>query len=324
MAYVRAASIVAAAALLSACGDTTLDYRNAEMSNGKVFARGENTPFGGNLTNFPWTTIRRTDGLNSVLAGLFGTLDRLGRQDESIRTLDLVCNGGIGDGYLDGEVSCYEPGTNTLRYQAHYKKGVMDGDFTTWGRHSNVLSKADFKNDVVDGQLQYFSPNNGKLILQTHSRDGLYDGLDQRWDDKTGQLTYQAKAEKGLFVGLAESWGPDGRKTGEVPYENGQINGIVRAWDPGTGQLIKETTFKNGVADGPAREWFEDGKIKSNGEFRSNVFYPAATQPDEGKIDKCASDYADEFHAQAGGDAPVNSEQLDEWAKWCQQGHPSI
>lgn len=111
------------------------------MSNGKVHAQGEHKAFSGNLTNFPWTTIR-TDGLNAVLAGLFGTLDRLGRQDESIRTLDLVCNGGIGDRDLNGEVICYEPGTSTLRYQAHHKKGVMDGGFNTWGRYSNVLSKA--------------------------------------------------------------------------------------------------------------------------------------------------------------------------------------
>jgi hypothetical protein len=40
MAYGKAVSIVAVAALLSACGDSTLGYRNAEISNGKVFEKG--------------------------------------------------------------------------------------------------------------------------------------------------------------------------------------------------------------------------------------------------------------------------------------------
>ncbi|MBD1599865.1 toxin-antitoxin system YwqK family antitoxin [Pseudomonas typographi] len=323
MAYRNAVSIVAVAALLSACGDSTLDYRNAEISNGKVFEKGENKPFSGDLTNFPQSLIRRSNDLVGILSGLVGTLDELKRTDESIRTLELVCNGGLKDGFLNGEVSCYEPGTSTLRYQAHYKSGLMDGGFTVWGRHDNVLTKASFKDDRTDGQFQQFSPNTGKLIQQVDFRAGVIDGLNQRWDEKTGQLTYRAKAEKGFYVGTIEAWSPDGRKTAEVPYENGQINGVVRAWDPTTGQLIKEAHYRDGLPDGTTNEWYEDGRLRSSGEYRDNVYYSVPTSTDDSKNDSCVADYAKQFHAEAGEDAPVNSEQLGEWEKWCEQGRPS-
>ncbi|WP_134723331.1 toxin-antitoxin system YwqK family antitoxin [Pseudomonas coleopterorum] len=325
MAYSRISLAAVAALIISGCGDATLDFRNAELSNGKVYQKGGNEPFTGSLTNFPHTLIRQTGDLTGILAGLAATLDRMKRPDESLRFLKLICNGRTSEGHLDGEVSCYEPGTTTLRYQAHYKQGAMDGDFTTWGKHNNVLSKASFKQDRTNGDVQIYSPNTGTLIQQIQLRAGVIDGLDQRWDDKTGQLTYQAKAEKGFYVGVAESWGPNGRKTGEVPYQAGRVNGVVRAWDAGTGQLIEETTFRDGSPDGPSKEWSKNGEVMKVGEYRDNVFYTAsaAGPSDSTQLDSCVSDYIDKFHSTNGENVPINNEQLGEWEKWCTQGQHS-
>lgn len=319
MTYRKIAVAAVTAALLSACGDATLDYRNAEVSNGKVYARSEDKPFTGSLTDFPQSLIKRTDDLTGFLAGLAATLDRLKRTDESIRFLQLVCNGATDDGYLHGEVSCYEPGTSTLRYQVHYKQGQMNGDLTIWGRHDNVLAKASFQDDRLEGQYQYLGPNNGRLITQGHARAGLLDGLQQRWDETTGQLTYQATAEKGFYVGVAEGWTPSGQKISEIPYQNGQINGVVRAWDGNTGRLIREAVYKDNSPDGPTKEWYENGELKISGEYRNHLFYPTLAPADNKQTDACIANYVEEFHMQAGEDAPVNSEQLDEWENWCQQ-----
>lgn len=312
-------AVIATGMLLVGCSENVLDFRNAEISNGQVYAKGTNEPFTGSLTNFPQSFIRRTNDLNGILNGLFGTLDRLKRQDESIRFIQLICNGETKAGYLNGEVNCYEPGTQILRYQAHYESGQLDGDLTIWGRHQNPLAKINFKNDKPEDALRFFGPNTGKLILQTHVRDGMLDGLDERWDEATGRLIYQAKAVRGQYVGIAESWDPNGTKTLEVPYQNGAINGVVRAWHPESGQLKSETAYQDNSPTGPARKWDEAGTLISSGEYRENVFYKTPNQPlpIATSLDSCLENYVNKFHSELGQDAPITNDQLGEWEAQC-------
>ncbi|WCE10978.1 toxin-antitoxin system YwqK family antitoxin [Pseudomonas sp. JBR1] len=237
-----------ASVLLASCSDKTLDFRNAEIANGLIYAKGTNDPLTGSLTNFPQSFLRPTHDLNGILTGLFGSLDRLKRQDESIRLIQLVCNGETKSGQLNGETNCYEPGTKNLRYQAHYNAGQLDGDLTIWGKHQNPLAKATFKNDRPDGTLQFYGPGTGKLILQTQSRNGMIDGLDQRWDEGTGQLIYQAKAVNGHYVGIAEPWDPNGTKTLKAPYRSGTINGVVRACHPQPPEISMDNAAAKAVA----------------------------------------------------------------------------
>src|SRR6218665_1412757 len=52
-------SAVAVALLLAGCSKPVLDWRNAEVNNGLVYAMGENEPFTGNVTNIPREQLRK-------------------------------------------------------------------------------------------------------------------------------------------------------------------------------------------------------------------------------------------------------------------------
>ncbi|MBU9418073.1 hypothetical protein KTE23_15970 [Burkholderia multivorans] len=51
--YVAQTMIIVASILLAGCKGDVLDYRNAQVVNGKVYAGDANTPFSGKVTNVP-------------------------------------------------------------------------------------------------------------------------------------------------------------------------------------------------------------------------------------------------------------------------------
>src|SRR5689334_14506722 len=74
---------------LTGCSAEILDFRNAEISNNKLYSRGDNSPFSGNVTNMP---------LNKMPAGKIGQLVQLvsaATKDDSFRAL-LLTNSLIG------------------------------------------------------------------------------------------------------------------------------------------------------------------------------------------------------------------------------------
>jgi hypothetical protein len=50
-------TILAAVLLLSGCWGKTLDFRNAEIVHGKIYASGANSPFSGQVTNINLSQI---------------------------------------------------------------------------------------------------------------------------------------------------------------------------------------------------------------------------------------------------------------------------
>lgn len=114
-------SLIAALAL-GGCKNDVLDYRNAQMVNGKVYLGNANEPFSGKLTNVPDQALlidqagfQLTGKLASIaLADSLPAAERnaqsfLGTSGAAALLFEALCDVQISDGLPDGRAICKTP-----------------------------------------------------------------------------------------------------------------------------------------------------------------------------------------------------------------------
>lgn len=322
MLYMRATITAAVLFTLSGCDAPTLDYRNAEISNGMIYESNENIPFTGLLTNLPGTALPANRPLQNFIGK---TLEGLTPQEHRANAFNVLCDSKVKDGYLTGTASCYTPNSRIKRFTAQYNEGQLDGNVAIYAADgSTPLYKGVFKADVPHGLHEFYQLGTGALLERSSAINGKLDGLHERWDATTGALVYRAEADNGAYIGTAYTWRNDGLKLSETPWKDGKINGIVRAWDKDTGNLIEESTFVNGVRQGPIKLWRSDGTLSREGIMRPNgTFEPTSTAGQtvsHSPSPDCVDLWIEAFRAEVGDDAMINNEQLGEWEEWCANG----
>lgn len=259
-----------AAILLSGCGSKVLDFRNAEISNGKVYANGANTPFSGKVTNVPGGTVF---GSQAGYAKLISTLNNVS-PDLSITDVGLtaLCDAESSDGVLDGKVLCKEPNSDAVTIESQFSSGRLDGSFTVHDQTSaHTLAQLSFKDGQPDGKMQVYSAKSGKLIHAANWEAGVLNGEESGYDPDTGNLILHATLVNGTYDGEVTRFAADGKtllykgtyvhgqEDGEVTrfdpkkgirevdhYADGKLNGLAQAWDA-SGKSIGEKNYVNGV-----------------------------------------------------------------------------
>ncbi|MFJ3483538.1 toxin-antitoxin system YwqK family antitoxin [Pseudomonas sp. NPDC090202] len=309
---------------LSGCSSKKLEFKNAKISNGKIYQSGENTPFTGQLTNIPETAIKLNDGFNGLLMEFNQGMEASGSSEERLIGRLLICDAEIEEGYLSGPVTCLEPKNSIKRYTANYETGKLNGEVTIYSQDgAKVLSKGGFKNDLRDGKSEVFGPHNGKLIGEYHTQMGKIDGDQTSWDENSRQKTYHATTINGLYVGSLQMWSPAGVLIADVPFVNGMRSGLVKTWFE-NGKPKTFVTMIEGYREGASRSWDEQGNIVSSGTYKREVWYPdsdeaySSQKPSENET--CEDNWIAAFHKTNGEDTPITSEQLGEWEDWCQKG----
>lgn len=315
--------------MTSGCGESTLDYRNTELANGKIYSAQDNSPYTGLVTNLPNRNMKPDDELAGILELIKITVAHY-KTEEAFYYADLICNSEVEDGFYSGLTTCLMPKSSTKRYTVEYSGGYPDGEFKVFAKDgSTVLAEGQFKNGKTEGELSIYGPNNGRLIRRINTENGLLHGFQEQMDESTGTRLTRVKAINGKFEGPYETWNADGAKTGVIEFENGLRNGTARVWDPETGTLILENTFVDNAMHGPSKKWSTDGKLIESGTYKRNAYYPdptpALATPETGQIAieapaECIDLWIGAHRAEKGEDAWVSSEQLDEWSNWCDEG----
>ncbi|MFJ5240263.1 toxin-antitoxin system YwqK family antitoxin [Pseudomonas neuropathica] len=319
-------AITTSVAVLTGCGPSELDYRNAQFSNGKIYANNDNKPFTGFVTNLPDRNIRTANSYNELLVSFNQTMTKFHSDENLFYGRHLVCNSTFKDGYLSGQTICYKPNTIIKRYTAQYNAGNLDGKvelFATDG--TTLLAKASFKNDLRDGKTEIYGPHTGKLVGEYNSTNGKADGEQTSWDENTGKMTYHATTKNGAYVDSMKLWTPEGVLTAEVPFVDGMKTGLVKTWHE-NGRPLKFVTMVDGIRHGSSQEWDEDGNLISSGNYKREAWYPdeapkaneATTNSNEDN--SCTSKWVDAFHKENGEDTMITSDQLGEWDQWCAEG----
>ncbi|GJH07723.1 toxin-antitoxin system YwqK family antitoxin [Caballeronia novacaledonica] len=334
-----ALATITASLLLAACGDKVLDFRNAQINNGKVYARDSNTPFSGKLTNIPANSILRSQQGVQRLASFVGDLGNAAPYGGAVPY--SICDASIHDGGPDGEVVCKPEQSDTVIVISKFSDGVVDGPYTVYDKTGNNKAiEATFRNGALDGNVKVYSPQTGKPVVTATWNAGVLNGEEEAFDETTGnrvlhatlvhdkydgeftryapdgkQIIYKANFAQGQHDGDEETFDPQtGRMTGQAHYADGKLDGVAKAWDA-NGQLIKEVTYDHGVrqptVDEIAAQATADAKAQADLQANTDAQERAAA------VSACVQHHHDEFHKQTG--TYTNSPTLEQTAEWQKQ-----
>lgn len=279
-------TFVATAALvlnLSACGNKSLDFRNAQIVNGKVYAEGANEPFSGKLTNVPNGAILDNLGsfakFSNVVRKTLPQLDVGPARAASLayfysgarETVGVFCDAEVRNGLLDGATTCSTANTQNVLLTMKFSSGKLDGKLTSYvpGGNNQVISEVAFVDGQPDGTQEIFSPSTKKRVHVIHWDKGVLTGTEEGFDENTGNRILQAGYVSGQLDGPVTRYSPNGDQvTMKMTFRSGKQVGLQEGFDPQSGRLISRAEFVDGKLQGIAQRWDNSGKLIFEHEYR--------------------------------------------------------
>ncbi|MFL9867287.1 hypothetical protein PQR67_24185 [Paraburkholderia fungorum] len=302
-------AITVAAALLAGCKGEVLDYRNAQMVNGKIYAGNANAPFSGKLTNVPDRALlieqagfQLTGKLTSIaLADSTPAVERnaqsfLGASGAATLLSGALCDVQITDGLPDGKAVCKDPSSDVVRIESSFTHGALDGSFRLSGGQDNgTLMEVTFRNGQPDGTQKVYGWTEHKLVHTFPWNNGVASGTEEAFDASTGALVKRATFVDGKYEGEVVHYAPDGKQvTLRATYANGKLNGAYQEWDA-SGAPVAGKTYSNGVEVGA----------------------------DGSSFGSCMNEWDDAYRAVPGHQAFPPAELRQQWESSCRAGqHP--
>lgn len=228
---------------LSGCGNKVLDYRNAQVVNGKIYAKEANEPFSGKITNLPEAiiitsspglqrlvaVIRKISPNASLVNATMRAAFEMRGADESVASLfsgapgtpPVFCDAGIDQGVLDGSITCTQSDETVL--EASADGGSLDGKLTAWsngdGHHTDLVAK--FSHGQPDGKVEVYSSDTHRLIHTLTFSDGTLNGPEEGFDASTGNRILQGNNANGLIEGKLSRWDVDGKELPDITFNHG-------------------------------------------------------------------------------------------------------
>lgn len=211
-----------------------LDFRNAVVSNGKIYAGKSNTPFTGRLTNLPMGRMRV--GSIGTFIKVVGSATKDTAYTEAITMSALsvavnnfdsaiLCNVSMVKGVLNGGSTCQIGTQGMPLVKMSFKQGVVDGKATVYAlrKGGKGIAEATWVNGRMEGPSVIYSPKTGKLVHRTAWKEDKPVGVEEAFDENTGVLTFKATLNNGLYDGEANTYSPEGKMTARVIYREGAV-----------------------------------------------------------------------------------------------------
>ncbi|TSD55201.1 hypothetical protein FFI97_028115 [Variovorax sp. KBS0712] len=192
---------VAAAVLLAACGPTTMEFRNAEIVQGKFYRQGADKPFSGKIDNVPSHTILIRKEFEVVSALPTNVLDKAAPGIQH-NVMGQVCEVRVDKGVLDGTTTCTTGAGKFQAYEMTFDQGVLTGEFKFYFPGTNK-PKAVVRTDhgVLDGRSVVYGPESGREVLNVTFKQGKLAQTEEIFDDQSGKLVRRIPVEDGAITG---------------------------------------------------------------------------------------------------------------------------
>ncbi|WP_146742387.1 toxin-antitoxin system YwqK family antitoxin [Oleiagrimonas sp. MCCC 1A03011] len=337
--------------VLAGCSKPVLDYRNADLPDGLIYAQGANEPFTGTVTHVPDSFM-----FNSDAKGYWQLLRASGTSLAMISP-SLLCTISVRHGYVDGEASCYLPRTDTKVIEASFDGGNLSGDLVYYnaGKSDRPWIEGSFDEGLPDGTEKVYSASTGKLIKKIPWSDGTLDGDYYTYNQSNGNTTLEGSFDDGKRSGTWKTFTNDGEHLiNRVHYNNdGQLDGQAEGFDPNTGKRTFLVHWVNGKIDGEKKTWDKEGNLLTDETYTDgkkvaerkidHAAYPSNKSledrmvqalsgpsantlqrpPSPTSIDECVQGWVNANHAaaaKAGVDATATIDQVNEWEEWCKSG----
>lgn len=324
--YTRLAALLLGLAL-AGCGQDVLDFRNAEVSQGKLYKEGANKPFSGKVTNVPHAQMPKAAWMN-----IFLIVDKvIEEQQPSYQLGTVLCDAEFDQGLLDGDVVCTLRGLDEPFMTMKYEKGSLEGTMkvASYKTPGVTLAQATYRGGVLDGQLIVNHPDTGALVNSTQWRAGKLHGAEEGYSLKTGKLSHKATYVDGRFDGEFLQYGADGKQViKKVPFVAGKRHGVEEEYSP-EGQLIQRKRWTEDLKDGLFEEWNPQGQLVQTQLWNRGIGDWPIKSPSQqatgqtasaGSLTGCVDGWTAAFRKENGDDAMVTMDQLGEWEAWCREG----
>ncbi|WP_321920289.1 toxin-antitoxin system YwqK family antitoxin [Paraburkholderia tropica] len=323
-----ALAAITSSLLVAACGDKVLDFRNAQINNGKVYAGDSNTPFSGKLTSIPANSILRSQQGVQRLASFVGDLGNAAPYGGAVPY--SICDASIHDGEPDGEIVCKPEQSDTVIVTGKFSDGVVDGPYTVYDKTGNTRTiEATFRNGALEGKVKVYSSQTGKPIVTTTWDAGVLNGDEEAFDETTGNRVLHATLVNGKYDGAFTRYAPDGKQIiYQANFAQGQHDGDEETFDPQSGKMTGQAHYANGKLDGVVRHWNADGSLLDEKTYANGVDVAAAKaasdaaaaadekrQHEPQDIEACVNKRREEVTQKNGGFAPPAAEMT--WREDC-------
>lgn len=318
--------------MLTACGNV-LDFRNAEISNGKIYADGANKPFSGKVTNIPMgkLPIGQLQPLVATLVNVTGDASYSGFFLANAIAAIVGGNGGPSvcdihakEGSLHGDVHCGINGTTV--FEVTFKDGAMEGEarlLDPRGKGS-VAAKSEFDAGKLNGGSTIYDSGTGKVLHTVSWKDGKADGAEKRWN-RDGTLVFEGTIVAGKYDGKAVRYDDKGELALTTIYKAGVAERNIR---PGRSDLENcmmdwEAALQvhwggsATVGDGLRQQWREACSQGRQWNSPRPAEQPQATAQDGAA---CVDAWIAAYRKEQGQEAAVKHDQVSEWEEWCKQG----
>lgn len=306
---------------LIGCQPSTLDFRNAGISNGKIYSGSSNSPFSGLVVNVPAEKFmgphagfdKVSNMLNQVTGGYMSYVGRL-------------CDIHVSDGVLDGAVTCRRPEEENTDIDASFKHNQLTEQLKLIGqnqRGERFRTEVNMQDGQPDGTQRSYSVDNNVLVHTVQWQNGALFGPEEVFDKKTGNRIREANIIGGKYDGEMISYDLDGKVLRRLTFSNG-VQQLDESFDPGTGKMTGQIPYHYDnvhglVVHGIAKQWDADGTLISEKTYKFGTEVTAAPIGG-GSLNQCVDDWVTAFRKEQGADAVVSHDQLTEWESWCKQG----
>lgn len=286
---------------LCGCGPTVLDFRNAEMNNGTLFARGSNTPFTGKVTNVPNTIIFNDPDFKAIRDAVVSAYRQAVVMSETQPNIEQIagatvmllrstgldlpsdednavvfCTINVDSGRLAGKVSCSAAGSDDVVLEtAVGKNATFDGLLNSYvhddGKQYPLVS-ATLSNGKLMGMLTIYSARTHTVVASLMYANGLANGAADVFDENTGGKLEDATYVDGKLDGNVTDWAPGGKVIiGKGHISHGVFDGAQEIFDPATGNKTAEAHWANGKLNGVQRHWDAQGNLTAATNYQDGI-----------------------------------------------------
>ena len=300
-----------------------MDYRNAELVQGKIYRRGEDSPYNGVATNIPGRVLPRSS-LQDFIASVVSIHQPQDREvvnaEENYQVSAVIenqfCSGRVKNGALVGKFVC----TNVNYGQ----QPLIEFELNDSG--------------VIETATIHSVAHSGRLIAEAKFREGLASEVSV-WHTKSNTPLVVAAYTNGRPTGTAKRFYQNGQLKYEMSYDNGALNGISRLYYD-NGQMEELNTYVNNVRHGRSESYTRDGELKWGGEYvDGRMQSPDAVAHDSsqnvesssehGASDDCVEMWRDAYilensphdgSSEEYFEPAISVDQISEWETWCREG----
>ncbi|MBU9550493.1 hypothetical protein KTE50_18300 [Burkholderia multivorans] len=237
--------------LLAGCNGDVLDYRNAQIVNGKIYSGDANKPFSGKVTNVPAPDIlNNQSGYQRMMQNSAYVVPEAYRDGISSMAIhQFLCDTKVTDGVLDGDVVCKAPQSDTVRMKMSFSSAALSGSMQIFDNAGDrTVLDVNFSNGKPDGtEKVYYAPTK-RLIGEFPWKHGWLDGMVKTYDGKTGNTLLEAHYENGAANGEMIRYAPDGKHViYRASFANDKLDGAEDRFDPNTGELVSHSVWQMGM-----------------------------------------------------------------------------